>query len=87
MITLLSLITGAIGGNIGAGVFRSLNLGLAMNTIVGILGGFAGGLLYKNYLPDTPDLSALMGTIITSGASAALFVWGVGLVRNIMRRK
>ena len=87
MITLLSLITGAIGGNIGAGVFRSLNLGLAMNTIVGILGGFAGGLLYENYLPETPDLSALMGTILTSGGAAALFVWGVGLVRNFLMRR
>jgi uncharacterized membrane protein YeaQ/YmgE (transglycosylase-associated protein family) len=40
---LITLVCGALGGNLGGMLFRRLSLGVVLNSIVGILGG-AGGM-------------------------------------------
>ena len=40
---IISLLSGAVGGNIVGGLFKNLSLGTLWNSIVGILGGGIGG--------------------------------------------
>jgi uncharacterized membrane protein YeaQ/YmgE (transglycosylase-associated protein family) len=42
---LISLISGAVGGNAAGAVAKENNLGATMNTVLGALGGAAGGQL------------------------------------------
>ena len=61
---IISLVSGAVGGNIAGGVLKEQSLGPIGNSIAGIVGGGLGGQL----------LSVLMGTggtVAGAGAQAA----------------
>ena len=87
MFTFLSLVSGAIGGNFAAGLFRSLNLGLARNLIAGMLGGLAAGVVTNAVASEVPDLRSLMTATLGSvfGGGAVLCV--AGLIRNSLRKR
>ena len=46
----ISLITGAVGGNIAGAVFKNLSLGTLGNTIAGVVGGGAGSAILNAVL-------------------------------------
>ena len=56
---IISLITGAVGGNVAGAIFKNLSLGPLGNTIAGVLGGGAG----------TAILNAVMGSAAAGGGS------------------
>src|SRR4030095_84354 len=61
---IISLISGAVGGNIAGGVLKEQSLGTVGNTIAGLVGGGLGGQI----------LSALMGSDgAAPGAAAGSF--------------
>ena len=49
---LVSLLCGAVGGNVGGALFKKLSLGPVLNSIVGILGG-AGGMTLMDKINAT----------------------------------
>lgn len=58
---IISLITGAIGGNVAGAIFKNLTLGPLGNTIAGLVGGGAG----------TAILNAVTGSAAGVAASPA----------------
>jgi len=40
---IISLLSGAVGGNVAGGALKNYNLGTIWNSVVGILGGGVGG--------------------------------------------
>ena len=93
---LISLIAGAIGGNIAAGLLVSVNLGLLVNSLAGVLGGGLGahalGWLGAGGLARTAADSAVLdpaalGTQLAAGAlGGAACLMAAGLLRNLMTR-
>jgi uncharacterized membrane protein YeaQ/YmgE (transglycosylase-associated protein family) len=59
---LLTLISGAVGGNIGGAMIKDQSLGPVVNTILGLIGGVGGGQL----LGALGGLQSL-GQLATSG--------------------
>lgn len=87
MSTFLSLVSGAIGGNFAAALFRSLNIGLAGNLIAGMLGGLVAGYLIDTTMLATPDLGSLMTVTLGSIFGGGVVLCIAGLVRNLLRKR
>ena len=80
---IISLITGAVGGNIAGGVFKEQSLGPIGNSIAGIVGGGVGGQLSSAHrvLGGTAaarataraggfDIGSLIGNVAAAGWAA-----------------
>jgi uncharacterized membrane protein YeaQ/YmgE (transglycosylase-associated protein family) len=76
----LSLISGAVGGNIGGALIKDQSLGPVMNTILGLIGGVGGGQL----LGALDGLQSLgqIGNIGASGIVGALLPIIIGVLKN-----
>lgn len=87
--TLVQLISGAIGGNVAAGILKKVSLGPVGNSIVGILGGGIGGVILHALGVGAASSGVNAGTVI--GGMAAGGIGGgallaiVGAVRGAMR--
>ena len=60
---LLSLIIGAVGGNVAGMLFKKLSLGRLGNSLTGIIGGGFGGILLGAALGPT-GMMAWLGNVI-----------------------
>lgn len=94
---LLALVSGAVGGNFAGGVFKSLNLGLLGNSIVGTIGGYSGlrlletivGIIHTNNNHvgrDGANTSSVFAALISSAVGGAVLVIVIGVIRNQMNR-
>ena len=93
---LISLIAGALGGNIAGGLLPRLNLGLLINSLSGVLGGALGNhalaLLGVGGLAQTPpdsaalDPAALITQLAAGGLGGGACLLAAGLLRNILTR-
>ena len=93
---IISLISGAVGGNIG-GALTEKNLGVLANTIIGLLGGGAGDFLFKalGIVSAAPpaatggglDIASLLTTIGISGVSGGVITAIVSAIKNSMEKK
>lgn len=93
---LISLIAGAIGGNIAGGLMKTLNLGLLLNSLTGVIGGALGahalGWIGTGGLAQTaPDSAALDPAALTAqlaagGLSGGACLLAAGLLRNMLTR-
>lgn len=80
---LISLVTGAVGGNIAGAIFKKLSLGTLGNTVVGIVGGGLGGQLLGAVLGSAAP-SGVGGNIAASGVGGLVLMVLVGLIKNAM---
>ena len=80
---ILSLIAGAVGGNVAGGVLKKFNLGMIGNSIAGIAGGGIGGTLLST---AGADLGGLVGSLASGGAGGAVVLAIVGVIRNAMAK-
>ena len=83
---LISLITGAVGGNIAGALFKNLSLGSLGNTIAGVVGGGIGGQLLSAVLGSNSG-SGVVGNIVGSGAGSIVIMAIVGFIKNAMGKK
>jgi uncharacterized membrane protein YeaQ/YmgE (transglycosylase-associated protein family) len=90
---IVSLVSGAVGGNIAGAVMKDKSLGTAGNSIAGILGGGIGGAILQmlGLLPAPEagatgiDLTAILGNVGSGGVGGAILLVIVSLVRNAMK--
>ncbi|HEY1472404.1 MAG TPA: hypothetical protein VGF61_25430 [Candidatus Acidoferrum sp.] len=77
---LLTLISGAVGGNIGGASIKDQSLGPVVNTILGLIGGVGGSQL----LAALGGLQSLgqIGNIGASGIVGAVLPIIIGLLKN-----
>ena len=98
---IISLISGAVGGNVAGAAMPEKNLGPLINSIVGLLGGGVGsfilsalGILAATNATGTPeaaatgfDLSTLLANIGVSGVSGGVITAIVALLKDAIQKK
>jgi uncharacterized membrane protein YeaQ/YmgE (transglycosylase-associated protein family) len=94
---IISLISGAVGGNAAGSLLKNLNLGVLGNSIAGIVGGGAGGAILSQLGVDPAALAGGaeaagldIGSIVSQGAGGLVGGGGlmaiVGVVKNMMAK-
>jgi uncharacterized membrane protein YeaQ/YmgE (transglycosylase-associated protein family) len=95
---IISLVSGAVGGNIAGGALDEHSLGPLGNTIAGIVGGGLGGQLLsalggtRGVSPNRSnstggfDLGRLVGQVAGGGVGGAIVMIIVGLIKQAMVR-
>jgi uncharacterized membrane protein YeaQ/YmgE (transglycosylase-associated protein family) len=73
----LTLISGAVGGNIGGAVIKDQSLGPVVNTILGLIGGVGG-----SQSPGALGGLQSPGQIGNTGASAVVGAIIIGILKN-----
>lgn len=99
---LITLVSGAAGGNVVGAVAPTKSLGVAGNSIVGLIGGALGHYALKHFLgvdvaPETLetavkavqglDLTAILENVGASGVGGGLLTFIVGLIKNSIDKK
>ena len=67
---IVSLIAGSAGGNIAGALLKNRNLGPALNTVLGLVGGGVGGKILPMLIPALGSLVGGQGLAGTGGLSA-----------------
>ena len=92
---IISLVSGAVGGNVAGGLLKNLNLGVLWNSVAGIVGGGIGGqllgMLGAGGLADAAagggfDFGAIAGQVVSGGVGGGVLLAVVGAVKNMMAR-
>jgi uncharacterized membrane protein YeaQ/YmgE (transglycosylase-associated protein family) len=88
---LISLVSGAVGGNIAGAAMQDKSLGTLGNSIAGILGGGLGGWILGalGILAQTGgslDLTAIVGNVASGGVGGAVLLVIVSLIKSAMAR-
>ncbi len=97
---IISLIAGALGGNIAGALFKSINMGTLVNSIAGIVGGGLGGQIIAAILGGAGtvatgdataatgalDIGAIIGQIAGGGVGGGVLLAIVSLLKNAMSR-
>lgn len=98
---LISLISGAAGGNIAGAALPEKNLGGIANTIIGLLGGGVGDFILKalGVLATTTatsaaggtgselDIASILANIGVSGVSGGVLTAIITLIKDAMQKK
>ena len=81
---LISLLCGAVGGNLGGLILKKFSLGTLGNSIAGILGG-AGGMSLMNSLGASTG-SGLINQVAGGGVGGMVLMVIVGLIKKMMSK-
>ncbi|CAM1372204.1 conserved membrane hypothetical protein [Tenacibaculum litoreum] len=80
---LISLLSGAVGGNLAGALLKKYSLGTLWNSVVGILGGGLGAQLLGML---NVDVSGIIGNIAASGVGGAVLLVIVGVIKSAMAK-
>jgi len=88
---IIPLISGAIGGNVADGIMKKANLGTALNSVVGILGGGMGGqvlgmLSLGSAAAGSLDISSIVFQVARGGIGGGILIAIIGLIKNAMAK-
>lgn len=89
---IISLLSGAIGGNLAGGLLKKLSLGTLWNSVVGILGGGIGAQILSALGVLTSgegalDLGSIVGNVLSSGVGGGILLAIVGWVKSMIGKK
>jgi uncharacterized membrane protein YeaQ/YmgE (transglycosylase-associated protein family) len=76
---IVSLVSGAVGGNVAGAILKDKSLGTLWNSVVGILGGGIGGQILGLV---GLDAGGIIGTVAASGVGGAVLLWVVSLFKK-----
>jgi uncharacterized membrane protein YeaQ/YmgE (transglycosylase-associated protein family) len=87
---IISLISGAVGGNLAGAVLKNLSLGTLWNSVAGIVGGGLGGQILGALglfggaagAGAGLDIGAIIANMAGSGVGGAILLFIVGLIRK-----
>ncbi|CAM1361512.1 MULTISPECIES: hypothetical protein [Tenacibaculum] len=80
---IISLLTGALGGNLAGALLKKFSMGTLWNSVVGILGGGLGGQLLGML---GIDLGGILGSIAGGGVGGGVLMVIIGLIKNAMSK-
>lgn len=80
---IISLLSGAVGGNIAGALLKKFSMGTLWNSVVGILGGGLGAELLGMF---GIDLSGILGNVIGSGVGGGALMVIIGLIKSAMKK-
>ncbi|PQJ21747.1 hypothetical protein [Tenacibaculum sp. SG-28] len=79
---IISLLTGAAGGNLAGALLKKFSLGTLWNSVVGILGGGLGAQLLGML---GLDLSGILGSVLGGGVGGGVLMVLVGLIKGAVK--
>lgn len=80
---IISLLSGAVGGNIAGALLKKYSMGTLWNSVVGILGGGLGAQLLGMF---NIDISGIIGNIVGSGVGGGVLMVIIGLIKSAMKK-
>jgi hypothetical protein len=91
---IISLLSGAAGGNAAGSLFKNLSLGMLGNSVAGILGGGIGGKVIAMLLPalaakaggGSLDIMSILSSVLSGGVGGGGLMAVVGLIRGILAK-
>jgi hypothetical protein len=87
---IISLLSGAVGGNVAGAALKDQSLGTVGNSLVGILGGGAGSLILQALGVATGggglDLGAVLGSIASGGVGGGLLMVVIGILKSALAK-
>jgi uncharacterized membrane protein YeaQ/YmgE (transglycosylase-associated protein family) len=94
---LISLASGAAGGNVAGAAMPDKSLGTLGNTLSGILGGGIGGYLLQalGFLASSAaatggtglDIGSILANVGSSGVGGAILMAVIGLIKNAAEKR
>jgi uncharacterized membrane protein YeaQ/YmgE (transglycosylase-associated protein family) len=84
---IISLITGAIGGNVAGAIFKNLTLGPLGNTLAGVVGGGVGAEILNALTGAGVGGGSVPGNIASSGVGSVVVMLIVGVIKNAVSKK
>jgi uncharacterized membrane protein YeaQ/YmgE (transglycosylase-associated protein family) len=69
---IISLISGGAGGNAAGAILKDKSLGPIVNSVLGMIGGAAGGQLLPTLIPQLLELLQKSGYLGNAGTSAII---------------
>ena len=87
---IISLVSGAVGGNVAGAAMKDKSLGALGNSLAGILGGGAGGaILQMMHLMEAGGTSpqAIISSIASGGVGGAVLLVIVSIIKGMMAGK
>jgi uncharacterized membrane protein YeaQ/YmgE (transglycosylase-associated protein family) len=81
---IISLVSGAVGGNVAGAVIKRFNLGLLGNSLAGIVGGGVGAQLIG--MLGGGGLDGIVGSIASGGVGGAVVLAVVGAIKSVLAK-
>ena len=78
---LIQLVTGAVGGNLAGMILKRFDMGMILNTVMGVIGGGIGGQILGGALGG-----GLVGDIGASAVGGGGLMVIVGLIKSMMNK-
>jgi hypothetical protein len=84
----LSLVSGAIGGNLAGGLLNKLSLGIPGNSIAGMIGGVIGGNIGGQLLSThgAGGFEVMVGLLASAGISGGVLMVILGMTRKMLAK-
>jgi uncharacterized membrane protein YeaQ/YmgE (transglycosylase-associated protein family) len=90
---IIEAISGAVGGNVAGAAMKENSLGTVGNSIAGILGGGAGGMILQAIMGGNApadggslDMTTILGNVAGGGVGGAILMAVVGIIKNKMAK-
>jgi len=91
---IISLVSGAAGGNVAGALMKKFSMGTALNSIVGILGGGLGktilgalgmgGMAAAGDAGSAMDIGSILSAVAGGGVGGGALMAIIGVVKNMM---
>lgn len=80
---IISLLTGAVGGNVAGALLKKFSMGTLWNSVVGILGGGLGAQLLGML---GLDLGGIVGSLAGGTVGGGVLMAIIGVIKNAMNK-
>lgn len=89
---LISLISGAVGGNVAGAAMKDKSLGTAGNSVAGIFGGGIGGVILQalglaGSAGGSLDLNSIISSVAGGGVGGAVVLAIIAAIKGAMARR
>ncbi len=90
---IIEAISSAVGGNVAGAAMKENSLGTVGNSIAGILGGGAGGMILQSIMGSSSpagggsmDMTTILSNVAGGGVGGAILMAVVGIIKNKMAK-
>jgi len=88
---IISLISGAVGGNVAGGVMKKFDLGMLGNSVAGLVGGGIGGQILGllgagGADAGGMDIASIIGQVASGGVGGGVLLAVVGMIKGAMNK-
>lgn len=92
--TIISLASGAVGGNLAGSAMKKYSMGTLWNSVAGILGGGLGSVVLGSIMPElgeaaasgSLDIQSILGSVAGGGVGGGIVMTVIGLIKQAMNK-